>query len=64
MARSSTWCRTDADKRRRQHENGPWKLTPVSEYIMNDGELTLIMKAETAPRDACGITVDRPARAA
>jgi hypothetical protein len=53
-----------ADKRRRQHENGPWKLAPVSEYIMNDGELTLIVKAETASRDARGITFERPARAA
>jgi len=39
-------------------------LAPVSEYIVNDGDLTLIVKAETAPRDACGITVEPPARAA
>jgi hypothetical protein len=31
---------------------------------MNDGELTPIVKAETAPRDACGITVEPPAGAA
>ena len=31
---------------------------------MNDGDLTLIVKANTAPRDACGITVGRRARAA
>ena len=54
----------DADNRRRQHENGPWKLAPVWEYIMNDGELTLIVKAETARRDACRITFERPARPA
>jgi hypothetical protein len=54
----------DADERRRQHENSPWKLAPVSEYIMNHGDLTLIVKAETAARDPCGITVQRPARAA
>ena len=54
----------DADKRRRQHENGPWKPAPVSEYIMNDGDLRLIVKAKTAPRDACGIAVESPARAA
>lgn len=55
---------SDADNRRRQHENSPWTLAPVSEYIMNDGDLTLIVKAKTAPRDASGITVGRLARAA
>jgi hypothetical protein len=39
-------------------------LAPVSEYIVNDRDLTLIVKAETAPRDACGITVEPPASAA
>jgi hypothetical protein len=38
-------------------------LAPVSEYNVNDGDLTLIVKAKTAPRDACGITVEPPERA-
>jgi hypothetical protein len=39
------------------------KLAPVSEYIVNDRNLTLTVRAETAPRDACGITLEPPARA-
>ena len=42
---------------------GPWTLA-VSEYIVNDRDLTLTVKAETAHRDACGITPGPPARAA
>jgi hypothetical protein len=35
-------------------------------YVVNDRDLTLTVKAETAPRDACGITLtlEPPARAA
>jgi len=39
-------------------------LLQSRKFILNDRDLTLTVKAETAPRDACGITFERPARAA
>jgi len=54
----------EADNAAARNEIAPGNWLHFSECIVNDRDLTLTVKTQTAPREARGITLEPPARAA